>query len=428
MPFTKDQRLDRWVEMLTGIYGNTQNYAKSSYEILSHLTEVTGAFGKMLLKKRDAVAAMEFLPKMFSWTVALYVKMKGASADLEDVLLVKYPRACSYCLENPCKCWEGNKPQVHEAKARDRYHRVATQQGRSLNDFQLMFRNIYSDSWGLADDGTTPAALEQIKTLYCRLVEELAETAEAIRFHHLYPSNFNNEVADYFAWWFALVTNMHRVLPERPEEILAEDLLWSAYPGFCLACGLVPCDCRPGPIRELLSKPSLNELAYIDALTQTENRASYDRSIAEISERQYPVATPIACIRVDVDSFKSVNDDISHDAGDAALRHIATSIRKKVRPRDKVFRVGGDEFALLCQDLSALEAEGMMRRVADMVREKPIRGLRSDGEEAEKTITLSIGIAECRNVESISSAFSKADHAAMHSKEMGKDRITRTEE
>ena len=88
--------------------------------------------------------------------------------------------------------------------------------------------------------------------------------------------------------------------------------------------------------------------------------------------------------------------------------------------------MGGDEFALLCQDLSALEAEGMLKRVADAVRAKPIRGTTAKGTEAQRTITLSIGIAECRDVDTIEAAFNEADLAAIRSKEDGKDRITRS--
>lgn len=48
MPFSKEQSLNDYYEMLFGIYGPTQNYSKSNFEILSHLSEVTGLTGKYL--------------------------------------------------------------------------------------------------------------------------------------------------------------------------------------------------------------------------------------------------------------------------------------------------------------------------------------------------------------------------------------------
>src|SRR5438045_2323240 len=113
MNFTKTQRLNNWSVMLDRIYGNTQNYSKSEYEIYSHLTEVSGAFGKLLFKKKDCDGALQFLPKMFAWAIALFRKVKGSAADIEEALLIKYPKVCSYCMQAPCECWSVEKPPVN---------------------------------------------------------------------------------------------------------------------------------------------------------------------------------------------------------------------------------------------------------------------------------------------------------------------------
>jgi len=426
MLYSKSQKLNDWSEMIGKIYDGTQNYSKSTYEIHSHLTEVSGAFGKMLFKKNDYQEALLFLPKMFAWAIALFRKVKGPDADLQEALLIKYPKVCSYCLKAPCECWTKEKPEVNVEEVNKFYLHSYSSQNKSINGIQLMFRNIYGESWGLdnpkSDYNTTP--IEAMRSMYTRMIEELSETAEAIRFHHLYPSNFNNELADYFAWWFALVTNFNRLYNDKRNSLLAEDILWAAYPGFCLACGLRPCDCRPGPVRALLSKPSLNDLALIDGLTQAENQTSFDNHTKEIKSKQFPVVLPIACVRIDVDDFKKFNNEISHFAGDDALKTIVTVLRQKVRTRDRVFRVGGDEFAVICHDLSALEAEGMMKRFSDFLKTKLIKGKNSQGEEIEKNITLSIGIATCREHTQIVEAFKQADEAAIRSKKNGKDKIT----
>src|SRR5712664_2225879 len=91
VPYHKEQDLNEWTKMLHSIYGLSQNYARTEYEILAHLSEVTGAFGKFLLKLKDGDRAREFLPKMFGWAVALAKKVKGDKANLEDILLTKYP-------------------------------------------------------------------------------------------------------------------------------------------------------------------------------------------------------------------------------------------------------------------------------------------------------------------------------------------------
>jgi diguanylate cyclase (GGDEF)-like protein len=427
MHFTKAQKLNEWSAMMGRIYGDTQNYSKSEHEIHSHLTEVSGAFGKLLFKKNDYDGALEFLPKLFAWAIALFRKVKGPEADIEEALLIKYPRVCSYCMEAPCKCWFQEKPNVNVEQITRLFKLNAKTQRRSIDHFQMMFQSIYSESWEL--DPVTKEKISpktSISIIYTRLIEELSEMAEAIRFNHLYPSNFNNELADYFAWWFALTCNFHLLYEDGRQMILAEELLWNSYPGFCLSCGLLPCDCRPGPVRELLSKPALSDLAFIDGLTQSENHASFNKTIDEMAKRFYPIALPIACIRIDVDDFKHFNNEMSHAAGDSALKNLTTTFRQKIRLRDRIFRVGnGDEFAILCQDLSDLEAEGMMLRVCEALKDKIVKGKNIEGKEYEKTITISVGITMCRDVTKLSEAFNIADEAAIQSKREGKNRITR---
>ena len=132
-----------------------------------------------------------------------------------------------------------------------------------------------------------------------------------------------------------------------------------------------------------------------------------------------------ACIRIDIDDLRTFNNEISHLAGDNVLKTIVTVLRQKVKPRDKIYRVGGDEFAIICQDFTGLEAEGTMQRVASSLKSKVIRGQGRGGQQVEKQITLSIGISDCDNGSKITKAFEFAEQAALESKENGKNRITR---
>jgi diguanylate cyclase (GGDEF)-like protein len=182
------------------------------------------------------------------------------------------------------------------------------------------------------------------------------------------------------------------------------------------------CDCRPGPVRELLSKPALKDLGAIDALTQTANRAAYEEDRNQISTGTKLLAIPAVCVRVDVDYFKRVNDEYDHDVGDEALKHLVTVMRQKLRPRDRLYRVGGDEFALLCPDLSPLEAQGMLSRVARALKTKPLVMRRFP--DKPLVITLSVGIAECNAPDQLKEAFQQADEASMASKKAGRDKIT----
>lgn len=426
MPYRKDQRLNEWVKMLHAIYGLSQNYARTEFEILAHLSEVTGAFGKFLFKLKQPDRAKEFLPKMVGWAVALIKKLKGETANAEEILLTKYPCVCPYCISSPCNCAaRGQKEPIDGEKVRTAYFREALAQGRSLNDFQAMFRKIYEQSWGLANvRAGSPEALAALQKIYIRLIEEISEVGESVRFAHLYPSNFDNELADYLAWTFALVSSIHKASAAGGDPILIEELLWPAYPGICMVCMLDMCDCRPSPVRELLSKPSLRELEFIDGLTHANNKAKYESDLIAVHDAALPFPLPISCVQIDLDNFKNFNSaPFDHSTGDNALKHLVNVIRQKIRNRDRVYRIGGDEFAIMCPDLSAQEAQGMITRVALALKEKPVPSIAADGPKPP-FITLSVGIAECRGPLKVTDAFAQADKAAIESKRLGKDRIT----
>jgi diguanylate cyclase (GGDEF)-like protein len=419
MKFDSKQGLNQWVVMLHDIYGRSQNYAKTPYEIHAHLTEVCGVFAKHLFKRKDVQRAQEFLPKMFAWATALLKTINRDRIDLEEIILRKFPNSCSYCLARPCSCWKGEKPTLDENRLRNLYYQNKASVRRSVNDFQLMFGEIYSASWSTGE----PTAEGIQRRVFIRLIEELAELGESVRFHHLYPENFENELADFFAWWFALVWSLKT--SDESGRILAEDCLWRAYPGYCPDCQMLPCLCRPGPVRQLMSKPIPGDDHRYDALTSALNQAAYNEDLKQIAAGFLTVFPTISCARIDVDSFKIVNDTYGHPAGDEALRHIAAVIRKTVRERDRVYRISGDEFGVFFSNFTEEEAAGAMRRVCEALSKSPVRWIGLDGAPQEFVVSVSIGVAESSDGRKVEAAFAQADSAAYASKRSGKGRVTR---
>ncbi len=425
MHYRKNQGLNEWAVMLDAIYGSSQNYAKTPYEVHAHLTEVCGVFAKHLFKRRDIAEATKFLPKIFAWTTALMRKVHPGQTSLEDIVLRKFPNACPYCLNKPCSCWTGEKPTLDDNQLRDAFFQRAPGMKRSVNDFQLMFREIYGQSWLGGLDPATQAD-EISRRLFIRLIEELAEAGEALRFHHLYPENFDNELSDLLAWWFALVST----LPASSSGgmLLAEDCLWGAYPGQCPDCQMVPCLCRPGPVRQLMSRPIPGHGHRFDSLTSLLNQAAYKEDITSVTKGTIVLPQPSACVRMDVDNFKRVNDTFGHAAGDHALRHIAAIVRRTVRERDRVYRISGDEFGVLCANFTEEEAAGAMRRVCSTLSAEPVRWVDRAGKESSFTVSVSIGVAEFNSPDQVSAAFEAADQASYASKQAGKGTVRRASE
>ncbi len=99
-----------------------------------------------------------------------------------------------------------------------------------------------------------------------------------------------------------------------------------------------------------LSNKRLQELALTDSLTGLPNR----RYGLERLEQEWAVATrggrPVCCMMVDIDYFKSINDNYGHQAGDEALKTVATSLRLAARKQDVVCRLGGEEFLVISPD------------------------------------------------------------------------------
>ena len=100
----------------------------------------------------------------------------------------------------------------------------------------------------------------------------------------------------------------------------------------------------------------------------------------------------LACLLIDVDHFKKVNDRHGHLAGDRVLREIADRVEGEVRASDVAARYGGEEFALLLPDTVASDAATLAERIRAAVSAEPV--VLEDGDRVE--VTVSIGISGVR--------------------------------
>jgi diguanylate cyclase (GGDEF)-like protein len=155
----------------------------------------------------------------------------------------------------------------------------------------------------------------------------------------------------------------------------------------------------------------LKELTLHDALTGLANRVLFADRLSHAVERSRQTRERIAVLFVDLDRFKSVNDNFGHAAGDELLRQAAQRMRSAVRPADTVARLGGDEFTVLCEDLNAVnEASWVADRVSAAL-ERPF-----DLFGSRTTIGVSIGVAVADADDNAEALLDKADAAMYRAK------------
>jgi diguanylate cyclase (GGDEF)-like protein len=158
--------------------------------------------------------------------------------------------------------------------------------------------------------------------------------------------------------------------------------------------------------------------AYHDPLTGLPNRASFTEHLDEAMRRAKRAGWPLALLFLDLDLFKRVNDSLGHDAGDRLLRVAAERIQRAVREADMLFRMGGDEFTVLLEDLRGPEeAAQVAGRVLEGIAE-PLSVAHH-----EIAVTASIGIALYPRDDTVGERLVKsADTAMYRAKELGRNR------
>jgi len=126
-------------------------------------------------------------------------------------------------------------------------------------------------------------------------------------------------------------------------------------------------------------------LADHDPLTRLLNRRSFNHRLAGEVARATRYGRPFALVLGDVDGFKALNDRLGHLAGDRALEAVGRLLQEGRREVDGVFRIGGDEFALILPEVSEDEARSVMARISESIR--------SSLDERIAGIGISLGLA-----------------------------------
>lgn len=167
---------------------------------------------------------------------------------------------------------------------------------------------------------------------------------------------------------------------------------------------------------EYLNEMQLKKMAITDGLTGLFNRRFFDELIKAEIESAKKDGKNLWLAILDIDYFKKINDRFGHQVGDNVLKEVAKVIEKSLRNKDTVFRIGGEEFAIIFKELSYESVKKILNRIRERVAKQSF-------DLIDEKITISIGVAKLSKNDSVKTLYLRADKLLYEAKRSGRDKI-----
>ena len=164
----------------------------------------------------------------------------------------------------------------------------------------------------------------------------------------------------------------------------------------------------------------LTTIARRDPLTGLWNRRALDEDLATIEARVFRYGHSYALGILDVDHFKSYNDELGHQAGDEILRSVATALALHARSGDALYRYGGEEFLYLLPEQTIASATWALERMRAAIERLTIP---HPGACGVLTISAGVAVLDPTMPTSAAAALHRADGALYRAKELGRNRV-----
>jgi diguanylate cyclase (GGDEF)-like protein len=224
--------------------------------------------------------------------------------------------------------------------------------------------------------------------------------------------------AEDFEHWLASAASRRGKRPYRQFEADLRDGRWILmtetmdHRGWMLCIGVDVSDLGNDHRRLRVERDLALRASQVDPLTGIANRAAVLQRLDEALRRRQPPAVAL----IDLDHFKQINDQHGHAAGDQVLRDFADRLQHALRRSDACGRVGGEEFLVVLDGLSMVEAQEVMRRLLSTVRTgRALPAL------PDFVYTASIGLVHAQEGERPEDVMARADLALYAAKRGGRD-------
>lgn len=163
-----------------------------------------------------------------------------------------------------------------------------------------------------------------------------------------------------------------------------------------------------------------NQTMRVDHLTNAFNRKSFEEQMKKHMQMSVISQTPVTLLTLDIDFFKKINDAYGHDIGDFILKECVKTLKEVFhRDDDFVARIGGEEFAVILPSFTYEHAIVKAEEALNKIRKEVfIHG------ELKINFTVSMGIAQWLQNETLDQCIKRADTALYHSKQTGRNKYT----
>jgi len=168
----------------------------------------------------------------------------------------------------------------------------------------------------------------------------------------------------------------------------------------------------------------MRQQAVTDELTGLHNRRYFLRRFEGELLRSRRYGHPLACLMIDIDHFKRINDQYGHATGDQVLKAAAAQLRQQQRDSDLICRYGGEEFAILLPECERNSAMHVAERLRTAMAAAPLQ--LEDGRQFPLTISIGVSHLSGEQLESVASAeeiLDQADSALYAAKRSGRNRV-----
>src|SRR6266436_1974517 len=174
-------------------------------------------------------------------------------------------------------------------------------------------------------------------------------------------------------------------------------------------------------ITDALGMSASYDDSLTDPLTSLGNRKYFDRAIAAAVQSAAACGEPLSLLMLDIDHFKSFNDNYGHLTGDQVLRLVGMSVKQTIKGQDITARYGGEEFAVVLPNTALRQALTVADHIRRAVMAKELKK-KSTGEILGR-VTISVGVSMLKPGDDTDSLIERADGCLYAAKRNGRNRV-----